>query len=64
MHQKYANTRIQKLSNAFHNAQQMVIQLVTYIMFYLTLYHSSRTFEFINTSFFDENVFVLKSTLH
>ncbi len=30
-------------------------------MFSLTLYHSSQTFQFINTSLFEERVFVLKS---
>jgi hypothetical protein len=36
-----ANTKIQKLSNDFLNAQQMVVQFVVYIMFSLPLYHSS-----------------------
>ncbi len=35
-----AYTRIQKLSNDFLNAQQMVAQLVAYLVFFLPLYHS------------------------
>jgi hypothetical protein len=35
------NTRIQKLGNVFFNAQQMVAQLLTYLVLYLPLYHSS-----------------------
>jgi hypothetical protein len=56
-----ANLKIQNLNNAFINAQQMVIQLATYFMFSLPLYHSSQTFQFINISSFKERVFVLKS---
>jgi hypothetical protein len=52
---------MQKLSNVFLNAQQMVVQLVAYLMFFLPLYHSSRTFQFINISLFEECVFMLKS---
>jgi len=55
------NTKIQKLCNAFLNAQQMVIQLVAYLMLSLPLYHSSRTFQFINSFPFEERTFVLKS---
>jgi len=36
-----ANTIIQKLGNAFLNAQQMVVQLGIYLVLYLPLYHSS-----------------------
>jgi hypothetical protein len=39
----------------------MVIQLVAYFMISLPLYHSSRTFQFINTSPSKECAFVLKS---
>jgi hypothetical protein len=35
-----AYRRIQKLSNDFLNAQQMVVQLVAYLVFFLPLYHS------------------------
>jgi hypothetical protein len=38
----------------------MVVQLVVYLMFFLPLYHSFRTFWFINTSHVEECVFVLK----
>jgi hypothetical protein len=34
------NTIIQKLGNVFLNAQQMVVQLVAYLVFSLPLYHS------------------------
>jgi hypothetical protein len=34
-----AHTKIQKLSNAFLNAQQMVVQLVAYLVLSLPLYH-------------------------
>jgi hypothetical protein len=56
-----ANTRIKKLSNAFINAQQMFVRLVAYLVLSLSLYHSSRTFQFINISPFEERAFVLKS---
>jgi hypothetical protein len=39
----------------------MVAQLVDYIVFFLLLYHSFQTFQFINTSPFEEHVFVFKS---
>jgi hypothetical protein len=51
-----ANTRIQKLGNVFLNAQQMVVQLVVYLVFSLQLYHSSQTFQFINTSPFKKQL--------
>jgi hypothetical protein len=38
----------------------MVVQLVIYFMYSLPLYHSSRTFLFINIFPFKECVFVLK----
>ncbi len=50
------NIRIQKLSNA----QQMSTQLVVYLVLSIPLYHSSQTFNFINTSPCQEHVFVLK----
>ncbi len=56
-----ANTRIQKLSNVFFNAQQMVSQLDVYLVFSLPLYYLFRTLQFINISPFEECVFVLKS---
>jgi len=55
------NTKIQKLSNVFLNAQQMVVQLVIYLVLSLPLYYSSRTFQFINIFSFEECAFVLKS---
>jgi hypothetical protein len=39
----------------------MVVQLATDLVFFLSLYHSSQTFQFINTSPLKECVFVLKS---
>ncbi len=54
-----ANTKIQKLGNVFFNVQQMVTQLV-YFVFSLPLYHSFRTFQFINTFRFEKCAFVLK----
>jgi hypothetical protein len=56
-----ANTRIQKFGNVFFNAQQMVVQLVAYLVLSFKLYHSSRTFQFINIFPFEECAFVLKS---
>jgi hypothetical protein len=38
------NKIIPKLRNVFLNAQQMVTQLVIYLVFSLPLYHSSQTF--------------------
>jgi hypothetical protein len=49
-----ANTIIQKLGNAFFDAQQMVVQHTTYLVLLLPIYHSFRTFQFINTSHFEE----------
>jgi hypothetical protein len=54
------NTRIEKLGNVFLNVQQMVAQLVIYLVFFLPLYHSFQTFQFINTFPFKERAFVLK----
>jgi hypothetical protein len=39
----------------------MVVRLVAYLVFSLSLYHSSRTFQFINISPFEEWAFMLKS---
>ncbi len=50
-----------KCPNVFFNAQQMVAQLVAYLVFFLLLYHSFRTFQFINISLSKERAFVLKS---
>jgi hypothetical protein len=55
-----ANTIIQKLGNVFLNAQQMVVQLTTYLVFSLPLYYSFQKFQFINTSPYEKHVFVLK----
>jgi len=55
----YENTRIQYLGNVFFNAQQMAVQLV-YCVLSLPLYHLFQTFKFINTSPYEECVFVLK----
>jgi hypothetical protein len=54
-----ANTKIQKLGNLFFKAQQMVTQLV-YFVLPLPLYHSFWTFQFINTFCFEKCIFVLK----
>lgn len=55
-----ANIRIQKLGNAFLNAQQMSAQLAAYLVLSLPLHHASRSFKFINTSPLEERAFVLK----
>jgi hypothetical protein len=55
-----AYIHIQKMGNAFLNAQQMWTQLTTYIMLSIPLYHAPRTFKFINTSPLQECEFVLK----
>jgi hypothetical protein len=39
----------------------MVVQLTTYLVFFLPLYYSFQTFQFINTSPSEKHVFVLKS---
>jgi hypothetical protein len=56
-----AHTHIRKMGNAFLNAQQMLAQLVAYIVLFIPLYHASRTFKFINTSPLQERAFVLKN---
>jgi hypothetical protein len=52
---------IRKMGNAFLNVQQMLTQLVAYIILFIPLYHASRTFKFINTSPLQEHAFVLKN---
>jgi hypothetical protein len=52
-----ANTRIEKLGNV----QQMVLQIIVYLVFSLPLCHSFWTFQFIDTSPFKECVFMLKN---
>jgi hypothetical protein len=42
------------------NAQQMLAQLVTYIILSIPLYNASKTFKFINTSPLQECAIVLK----
>jgi hypothetical protein len=49
------------LGNVFLKAQQLVVQLVVYIVFYLPLYYSSQTFQFISIFLFEQRAFVLKS---
>jgi len=56
----HANKQILKLGNAFLNAQQMSAQLVVYLILSLPLYHSSRSFKFMNTSPLGEPAFFLK----
>ncbi len=51
---------IQKLCNIFLNVQQLVIQLDVYLVLSLPLYHSFRTFQFINIFPFEVCAFVLK----
>jgi len=50
---KHEQTRtfecIKKLGNAFLNAQQMFIEQVVHITLSIPLYHSTRSFQFINT---------------
>jgi len=45
----------------FFNVQQMFAQLATYLVFSILLYHSSRTFKFINTFPYQERVFCIKT---
>ncbi len=49
------------MGNVFLNVQQMLAQLATYIVLSIPLYHSSKTFKFINTSPLQERAFVLKN---
>jgi hypothetical protein len=48
------------MGNTFLNAQQISTQLVAYIILFIPLYHTSRTFKFINTSPLQKCAFVLK----
>jgi hypothetical protein len=50
---------IKKLRNAFLNAQQMPIQQVVHITLSIPLYHSTRSFQFINTCQQQDKTFVL-----
>jgi hypothetical protein len=56
-----AHTHIRNMGNALLNAQQMLAQLVMYIVLSIPLYHASRIFKFINTSPLQEHAFVLKN---
>jgi hypothetical protein len=55
-----ANTCIQKMGNTTLNAQQMLAQLVTYIILSIPPHHAPITLEFINTYPLQECAFVLK----
>jgi hypothetical protein len=55
-----ADERILKLGYVFLNAQQMSARLAIYLIFFLPLYHASRTFKFIDTSGPQDRAFVLK----
>jgi hypothetical protein len=46
--QTKASKWIKELGNAFFNAQQMPIQQVVHISLSIPLYHSERSFQFIN----------------
>jgi hypothetical protein len=50
---------IEKLGNAFLNAQQMSIQQVVHITLSIPLYRSTRSFQFINTCQQQDKAFVL-----
>jgi len=45
-----AHICIQKNGNAFLNAQQMLAQLVAYILLFIPLHHAPTTFKLIITS--------------
>jgi hypothetical protein len=49
------------MGNVSLNAQQMLAQLVAYIVLIIPLHHAFRTFKFINTSPLQECAFVLKN---
>jgi hypothetical protein len=59
----YPNHISTQLGNVFLNARQIIIQLAAYLVLFLPLYHSSQTFQFKNTSPFEEHVFVFKSQI-
>jgi hypothetical protein len=52
---------IKKLGNAFLNAQQMSTQQIVHIILSMPLYHSTRSFQFINTCQQQDITFVLLS---
>jgi hypothetical protein len=58
----WCKLRFKKLGNVFLNAQQMFAQLATYIILSLPLYHTSKSFSFLNTSLQPKHAFMLKST--
>jgi len=62
---KHEQTRtfecIKKQGNEFLNAQQMFIQQVVHITLSIPLYHSTRSFQFINTCQQQDKTFVLLS---
>jgi hypothetical protein len=49
------------MGNEFFNAQQMLAQLVTYILLFIIWHHAYRIFKFISTSPLQECAFILKS---
>jgi len=59
-HEQYeAFKQIKKLGNTFLNAQQMSIQQAMHISLSIPFYHSTRSFQFINTCNEHERTFVL-----
>jgi hypothetical protein len=54
-----ASKHIKKLRNAFLNGQQMSIQQVVHITLSIPLYHSTMSFEFINTCRQQDKTFAL-----
>ncbi len=61
IHKTNANTRIEKIGNFLKKIQQMVIQIIIYLVLSLPLYNLSWTFQFIDVFFFKERVFMLKN---
>jgi hypothetical protein len=51
--------RIKKLRNAFLNAQQMLIQQAIHICLSIPLYHSIKSFQFINICEENDRTFLL-----
>lgn len=49
------------MNNVFLNALQMSAQLAVCVVHFISLYHASRSFKFINTSPSQERTFVLKN---
>jgi len=62
IHKTNANTRIEKIGKVFFNIQQIVIQIIIYLVLSLPLYNLSWTFQFIDISFFKEPVFMFKNS--